>query len=428
MAPLAAEDVTPELEIAFGSILQYRYNVARPTFADQVRLEDPFATLDMKYVMPGRPGFRIGVTLQREWTDADSVLNLPAGIDGNPLRFENNFVTDGVLLLPVGDALITFGRQKIHIGPDETDSLSASQQVPYYDALLLEVPVGALTLRSVTSTIENRQATPDVTASARTDDYAFGENIILYNIHYFEYEWTRVRAGIGSQVLIARAGNNFQLGDFFPVFSWHNADVTPNNMSLITDVSVSILPSLEAYLQIGLDDISGSSVGIGDGPIPTIDAYLAGIAYRPLDWIASRLQFGYTHYLWGNFNDNDYLARAIYRWNADDGFESMPLTSPWGPGALWVQLDGSVALGDLIIAPELRLLGTNGADLTTTPYAASDELEGASRTWANSLAVEATYSIGELFIVGVRPAMTFGAAGVDFSFEATGQFAIAYRN
>ncbi len=421
-----APSVEPRLVISLETLLQYRYNVPRNSFADQVRLEDPFGVLTMELTQDERLGFRVQATVQREWPDSESVLNIPGPVDGNPVRFENNLVTEGVLLLPIGPAQLTFGRQKIHIGPDATDSLTASQLIPYYDAILLEVPVGSLLMTSVTSTIENRRASPDATSMTR-DGYAFGENIIFYNIHYFSYEWERVRAGIGSQVVLARPHNNFQLGDFFPVFSWHNAEVEPFNMSLVADASVSLFPGLEAYLQIGYDDIDAETFGFNDSAVPTIDAYLGGVSYALNKEISARLQIGYTHYLWGMFDDDEFLARAIYRWYGDAGSESMPLKGPWGPGALWFQIDGELLFGDLLIEPEVRFLGTKPVDLYSTSYRKSQSVEDASRTWANFAGAEATYRFGELAAVSVRPGFWFGSDGASFGLEAHARFSVRYE-
>jgi hypothetical protein len=424
VAVLGADPATYEVSAELDTIVQYRYNIERPTFADQVRNEAPVAQLRLGYEQIDGASILIEASLQREWVDNESVWNVPNGVDGNPVRIENNAVTQGYVALPVGAANLTFGRQKIHIGPDRTDSLSASNRIPFYDALVLELPLGGLTMTSVTSTMENRRASPDVPEISPRDDYGYGETIILYNIHYFSYAWDRIQAGIGSQVIIARENNTIQFGDLFPVFSWHNADITPNNMCLIADAEFAVTPELSTYVQFGFDDISGSAVGVADGAIPTISAILAGAEWNPTTAIQGRLQTGYTHYLWGMFDDDEYLSRAVYRWNADSGYESMPLTSPWGPGVIWVQTDARFDFEHFEVSPVIVVLGRKPVSLFSTPYGASDAIEAAAREWSGDIRVEAAYRVGEIGRVSATPGLRIDDTGASFLLDIRGEVSL----
>ena len=430
-------------------------------FREQLAVEDPLGILELG--MGRREGAWIHAegVLQREWR-VDSGTNVPVPQEGNILPFENNLLREGTLFLPVGPLDLAFGRQDLHLGPDELDSLSVSRRIPFLDALRATLRLGPLKMTSVTSTLENGQASPDVAQPAR-EDYGFNTTTILYNIHYFEYAWEQLRLGLGSQVVIAREDNSFQLGDFFPVFSWHNADITPNNMSLVGDVTAAplpgLVPGLELFLQYGYDDISGEAFGFGDSEIPTIDAYIGGLRYRwrleaagagerslargnparsgaagaaagiprpaPGLVLQGDLLAGYTHYLWGAFDDTDGLARAIWRLEADGPRESMPLTSPYGPGALWFRaraggewtpVEGNgTGRGSLAGELSYRALGRiPGVSLYTIPYAADPALEGAARVWEHRLRLALSWESRELWRgmslgVTAAPELRFGA-------------------
>ncbi len=459
------------VEISAHVLLQPEYylDLPRDSFGSQVRVESPAAELALG--LGRRTGEYIYVegVAQREWK-IDSSINIPTPVEGNPLPFENNLVREGYLFAPIGSLDVAFGRQDLFLGPDREDSLYVSNRVPFLDALRATLRLGPLKMTSITSTLENGRAEPDVTIPPNdgTSVYGFGISTILYNVHYFEYTWRRVRLGLGSQVVIARPLNNFHLGDFFPVFSWHNADITPNNMSLVGDVSVAPLRGVELFFQYGYDDISGETFGFGDSAIPTIDAYIGGVRFdhrlgaeqapragsstraggkisgpgppaqadrtRPVT-LGGSLLAGYTHYLWGNFDDSESLSRAIYRLEADGPRRSMPLTSPHGPGALWFRARASlewrgapVEWGAARAGLQYRALGRKpGADLYTTPYASSDAIEATARTWNHRVQLEAEYLAEEVFSgaglgLTVIPEFRWGTDGTAFGLEVSGFF------
>jgi hypothetical protein len=250
------------------------------------------------------------------------------------------------------------------------------------------------------------------------DQYAYGKNIIFYNVHYFEYAWDRLRLGIGGQMVISRPMNNFQLGDFFPVFSWHNADIVPNNMCLVFDAAYLLAPGLELYTQLGFDDVSAETFGIADSELPTIPAYVAGLHFRPgaaaggpepgpgpdFDVL---LEGGWTHYLWGNFHEEFLLSRAIYRQDTDAGSESMPLTSPYGPGVVWGMLEASAGWRsgfELGISYLLRVENTE-ANLYDTPYLASESVENAPRRVLHRVALQPVFRPGPTLALYAEPAL-----------------------
>jgi len=403
---------------------EYYANVERGTFERQFAAESPFATLRMGYGRTSGTYLFIRNVLQREWRYAEAPTNVPRPQEGNPVPFENNTVREGYVYFPAGIVDLTFGRQRISVGPNPEHTLFVSSRVPFLDALKVTASFPRLKMTSVASTLENGRASPDTVLPQGPADplYGFDLTTIVYNIHYFEYAWSRVRAGIGAQVVLARRMNSFQLGDFFPVFSWHNSDFAPNNMSLVADVTVTPLPNLEAYFQMGLDDVSGETFGISDALVPTIDAYVGGISYA-LPALGGTLAAtgGYTHYLWGNYDLDVYLERAIYRLEDDGSGQSMPLTSPYGPGALWVELSAAGRRRDLAIAGSYLALGRlPGASVYSTPYETSPEISAAAREWTHRLELEIDYRFRKTLGATLTPALTVREGETELSLIVAG--------
>ena len=240
----------------------------------------------------------------------------------------------------------------------------------------------------IVSTLENRQGIDDpALPTPPGSTYGYGQTLIFYNVHYFEWTFGAVKAGIGAQYLISRDFNNIQLADFFPVFSWHNADITPNNMCLLGDLAWAPLPGLTLYLQYGLDDVNLGFLGIADSGVPTVDAEVAGAVYRvdvaPAWPLTLALTGGHTHYLWGNYDYaapyDDYLSRAIFRMDLWSYVQEMPLTSPFGPGAWWGHLEARIESPSgwrANAAVSLAMVNT-AVNLYTTPYANNPALASA---------------------------------------------------
>jgi hypothetical protein len=355
-------------------------------------------------------GFELGITarVQREYfLEPFNPTNLwESDAPGDPVALENQFIYRGFLWYDFHPLQVELGRDKVQMGPTES-SLLPSARLPYLDVLRLRLPVGRLTGDLVISTLENRKSAYDVKATGVGDDPAFGPSVILLAVHRWEYAFDAVRLGIAGMVINARDGNAFGLGDIFPVFSWHQADIGPNNMCLVMDASWTPLPRLTLTGQLGLDDIdlNGTPFG-GDSNVPTIPACILTADYRlpvakGID-VGLSFEAGYTHYLWGNFSLDtpatvDALARGIDRYFLDGGIALLPLSSPYGPGALWLELTGSLqGLPWLDASVSVRYFRrmTNPADeglgaglpvnFVDTPYAASSAIESAPTidTWS----------------------------------------------
>ncbi|MCX7030737.1 MAG: hypothetical protein NTU62_11555 [Spirochaetes bacterium] len=336
----------------------------------------------------------------------DSTSNLPSPLPGNPVALENNDVQSGYLLYSPGPFEIVFGRQRFSLGPSPLTSLVVSRAVPYLDALDVSLSLGRLHMTLLVSTLENRATIDD--GAHGTAPYASDETVILHNVHYFEYDFGFIRAGIGAQVIIIRPANAFQIADFFPVFSWHNADIVPNNLTLTMDVSAVPYPGLELYAQYGFDDINASFVSV-DGTIPTITAGLIGASWRsrwPRSSLEAVLEAGFTHYLWGSFDDGAYLARAIYRLHVDGINEWIPLNSPFGPGTIWVLARASLTTPwNLDVVAKAQFLARNPSANLTGTYDGSEAIANAALEPSLQAGVEVAYSPWKWLRVTLEPVL-----------------------
>ena len=383
-------------------------------FYHQFDRVDPLAKVHLSAQTAEGPALHMRFDLQREYRQGNW-SNVPYPASGNPVPLENDNVRWGVLYLPLsGEAWsfeAVFGRQPVHVGPSPLGSLGPSRRLPHLDALRVNLHFGDLTMTHVVSQLENRPAPFDTTVSNASTAYDYDISRILFNTHYFEYAFDRLRLGIGAWVLASRPNNYFHLNDYFPVFSWHNAEIEPKNMCFLGDASYAFLPGFEGYVQLGFDDLRGGGVGVGDTDVPSIDAYLAGIRYwsslgrRPLFGFA---EVGYTHYLWGNYRDDVALSKAIYRLNVDNGNKTLPLTSPYGPGVIWFASSATVALSDTLrLTLDYELLSVNTeANLFTTPYEEDDAVKNADRDILQRATFEAAWRPIERLELALTPAIT----------------------
>jgi hypothetical protein len=353
-------------------------------------------------------GFELGISakVEREYfLNPFSPTNLweNDAAQSDPVALENQDITRGFLWYDFHPLQVELGRDKIQLGPGK-HSLLVSADVPFLDMLRLRLPIGRLTGDLVISTLENRNRGIDVPGDPNGEIVA--PYVILMATHRYEYAFDRVRIGIAAMCIYARDGNAFNLGDIFPVFSWHQANIGPNNTVLTADASWAPLPGLALSLQVGLDDINVSGAGVADTGVPTIPAFILNGDYTfgIADSLSMDLgvEVGYTHYLWGNFqldSTNDpgnisSLARAIDRYFLDGGNAILPLTSPYGPGATWVELtaalhgirwlDASISARYFSRMTDPTPITGGIVNLVDTPYARSAAIEGAPHvdTWS----------------------------------------------
>jgi hypothetical protein len=360
----------------------------------------PLGALQLDYARDA--GFELGIAARfaRDYFMYPfNPTNLPESEPGagDPVALENQNIMRGFLWYDFHPLQIELGRDKIQMGPSKS-SLLPSADLPFLDMLRLRLPLGRLTGDLVISTLENRASGHDVTPNG--SDPPFGLSVILVAIHRYEYAFDTVRLGIAAICVYARNGNAFNLGDIFPVFSWHQADIGPNNTSFVADASWVPFSGFTLSAQVGLDDVNLSGAGINDSALPTIPAVIVNAAYlwgaAPGLSIDFNCEAGYTHYLWGNFaldsSGADPLARAIDRYRMDGGVVILPLTSPFGPGATWVDLTASLrGLAWLDASIRVRYFsrmtdpGTGQpVNLVDTLYARSGAIESAPHvdTWS----------------------------------------------
>jgi len=380
-----------ELQIANRLSLEGYVRAGKPwlNFNHEYLDREPIWQLTAAWTRDDKMGILAHGHFQREYLGY-SDWNGPADLPSNPVALENRLLYKGNLWYNFDPLQVEFGRDQVHYGPLRS-SLLLSSELPFIDRLRFTLPLGRLNMELMLATLENREAkTPGdvgvLVKNAEYDNYDFNDTIIWANLHRFAYDFGRVRAVISGLVVLARDNNAYVLGDFFPVFSWHSADIRPNNLSLIFDVEAVIFPGFRLMMQFGFDDISTNALGIGDTAIPTIPAVIAGFEYtRRLSFANLDLygEAGYTHYLWGNFRDSDPLERAIYRLALDQGTQALPLTSPYGPGTVWGLVEASLAqnLGfSTSLATELVLTNPK-ADLITTEYKASSSVRTTQLEW-----------------------------------------------
>ena len=393
--------------------------------------------LTMAWTIPDRAGFLVEVLMHREYLEDLPPSNLPAfGLPGNPVALENDNLGRGLLWYNFDPLQLYFGRERVHFGPLRS-SLLPSSRIPYLDMVRLTLPLGSLTMDYMISSLPNRRGIGDLDpVDPKGRGFAFNRNTIFANIHRFEYHFGRLHAAVTGLGIFVRPNNAFALADFFPVASWHSIQYRPFNLSLVFDLEAVLFPGFRVMTQLGFDDVSLEGIGIGDAPIPTIPAVIAGFEYRRRLGAAAVHAYaegGYTHYLWGNFDDESgaVLARALYRWFLDRGNRLLPLTSPYGPGALWVLAE--VGLEDLkgfSTALQAELVFTNpDVDLIDTPYFGSDPALGdlANKTGFVAVGAELGYAPWSWLSLYARPKLLLRQEGAGFQMALGGSALLDWR-
>lgn len=360
-----------------------------------------------------------------------------------------DFVAKGIFAWNGEYINISISRDKVHWGNPQGSTFYPSALLPHLDGLNMNVPLGPFTFDYMFASIMPKRAQaghPDVdnavSPTQKEGDLGphFGfmkhpnsanPSTILMAAHRIQWNFGMVKAGVGGAIVYARANNQFLVTDFLPVLVYHNSDSVPNNLSFVLDIQWTVFPGFSLSAMLGFDDIGGGAIGIPDGDIPTIPGGILQMEYSA----ASRklfqyymLEAGYTHYLWGNFAHTSdspkdwegvYLARAIYRYTPNKNAILLPLTSPYGPGALWGKFKADIFITGLNIraGAELLFLAKNrDVDLVFTPYEAKDSLNSFNRFFfALDLPVSYTWrSRAGALEFSVCPTVLAGSGGTAF--------------
>jgi hypothetical protein len=379
---------------------------------------EPLWRLDMSWARLDKAAFFIEAHLSREYRSDLPYWNLPAHLPGNPVALENDQLARGFVWYNAGPLQIELGRDKVHFGPLRS-ALLPSSRLPFLDLLRLVLPVGNLTMDLMISSLQNRQGVDDLDLSV-SPEIQFRSNIIFVNQHRFQYDFGRIRAAVTGLGIFVRPNNAFALADFFPVSSWHATQYRPFNLSLVFDLDAALFPGFRLMTQFGFDDVNATDLfGVGDAPIPTIPAAIVGFEFErrlPRGGLELYGELGYTHYLWGNFDDESraILARAIYRLFLDQDVRLMPLTSPYGPGAIWTNLAASWRWRrGLCTGLFTELVFRNPeVDLVHTPYVKDPALNAlANKAGTLKLGLEARFRPWKWLELYTRPALSTGFEG-----------------
>ncbi|HET7838611.1 MAG TPA: hypothetical protein VFL04_02540, partial [Rectinemataceae bacterium] len=310
---------------------------------------------------------------------------------------EQDFLTRGVLSWTSPHLDLAIGRDRVGYGDDVRGSIMPGSSLPYLDAIKGELRLGPARLDWMVANIESKQSwearafgsdydvEPNLGVAPPTSLFGFETSdtptAIYEMFHRISWDFGALRFELAENYIVARPSNRLVVTDLLPLSVWHNANEVPNNDTLYINATWKPSEDLKLAFQGGFDDINGEILGIPDSG-NTIPAAVLGLTWAK-DTGAGEFglytELGYTHYLWGSFSAHgqigikydDPLARAIYRLDLDNGAGLIPLTSPYGPGALWFLASGGLELGGsgLRLGTELLVLGKNTeANLIATPY------------------------------------------------------------
>lgn len=394
----------------------------------------PFARLLLQGTTPFGFGAVGEIALRDQWTgDYFRTDNLPViGVEGDPVRFENFFITKAEVYYDSPFFNFHFGREKPDYNGILYGGLLPGTRLPYLDAVKASGKIGRMKIDWLVATIpalkswDNNDVDPNVGTLPAGTNYYYGfesepnsanpnPTTIVEGMNRFSWDLGRLSLGVTDHAMMARRNNRFYITDFIPVISRHQAAVSQTNNSMIFDIGWEPLDGLRLAAQAGFDDINASFLGVGDTSSPTIDAYVAGLDYgspTTLGPLKVKAEAGYTHWLWGNYdgaeiwpNDQNPFLRFQYRYLSDSGGLLLPLSSPYGPGAIWASLSGSLELSGLGLElgmDFLYLSKNDEANLIDTPVLNNTTTAGAHRSQFLSLSLLLRWRAG-FWEFSIRP-------------------------
>jgi hypothetical protein len=306
------------------------------TYANVAATVPPFATVRLGLEQSSRWKVYAEIGLKQQFTGWEAT-NLPIPVPSIPRApVDYHVIQQGYLWYNFDPLQVSLGREGLHWGPPG-HSFIVSDAIPFLDGFQVTLPMGDFTLRYAATSPETRKS-----GQVNFDTATY------FVLHRLEWSHSGVTIAFTEQALLDRNGDTegggatakavYPLTDFFPVFLFHQGEIMPFNTSMTLDFDWQVSNEWRLWLQLASDEFDSSVFGIPDTPTPTINGYLAGLSFvsGPVTW---NLGVGTNHYLWGNFDDNSFLARAIYRVLLDSGLQELYLTSPYGPGTNWATTD-----------------------------------------------------------------------------------------
>jgi len=393
----------------------------------------PFARL----LLQGTTSFGFGaigeIALRDQWTgDYFRTDNLPViGVGGDPVRFENFFISKAAVYYDSPFFNFHFGREKPDYNGILYGGLLPGTRLPYLDAVKASGKIGRMKIDWLVATIpaikswDGQDVDPNKGTLPEDSTYYGFESepastnssptIIVEGMNRLSWDLGRLSLGVTDHAMMARRNNRFYITDFIPVISRHQAAVSQTNNSMVFDLAWEPLDGLRLAAQAGFDDINASFLGVDDTGSPTIDAYVAGLDYgssTALGPLKIKAEAGYTQWLWGNYdgaeiwpNDQNPFLRFQYRYLSDSGGLLLPLSSPYGPGALWASLSGSLELNGLGLELGLDFLylsKNDEANLIDTAVLNNTTTAGAHSTQFVSIALPLRWKAG-FWEFSIRP-------------------------
>lgn len=315
----------------------------------------------------GLPGLQLALELRRSYGKGLEFSNLPLPEDQRSLPLSPEVVRVAALHLPVGDSTFSLGRFPLHLGPGH-HSLSITDAVPL-DGLRFSAAYAGVQATHALGILSAEPADQDIPEVWLDDPlYGFETVNLLLVVHYLEIPLHWIRFGLGSQNLSAVPVGRILPESFLP--GWGDPDSGLVNAQLVTDMTAVVSPWGEVYLQAGLQRPVE-----GWGSVPDTFAVLGGTRLQIRTEAADTrvgLEGGWTAADWGSFPQERALARFVQRGALGRGTRVVPLTSPYGPGAVWggATVDVRTAEG-FLFGFELDIQGTaEGADLVSSPFPA----------------------------------------------------------
>jgi hypothetical protein len=370
-----ATSVYAQYELKAGLDVTYEYRA----MSDEVLLEDykykngidlsrayldrePFGRAFVTFGAPQGFSVALGTTFRNIWEgDYFKADNLPSGQDGT-LGLGHFFLTTAVLNYDSPNFTLAIGRDQVDYSSGLEGSLLPSPRLPFLDNVRSRFILGPFSIDMMAASIQARRSweasyyndlSYDVDPNQGLSSAVYGfENdatatSVIEAMHRWSVELPKTRIGATAHIMYARRNNSYNLSDFFPFTSWHQAEMLGMNYSLLFDAEWEPFEGFKAMAQGGFDDICARDIGLSDDDTPTIPAYVIGARYANEvgpGTLSAYLETGYTHWLWGNYDGSEMvpwdvnpLLRFQYRMLMDSGSALLPLTSPYGPGATWAE-------------------------------------------------------------------------------------------